>query len=769
MKKWCIVIFLSGLFLLPCSSIFAQDRKFVSATLINTDTKKPFDPSTVIDIYAFDTEALGEDAISILDENLAVSISGAYPVNPPDADGHFTCTLPETGALVIKVAGVKAHIEYIRYRSTLKISIAGGNRIVESQITASFTDKATVIEDESEVIADTLIAKYTMDIPVQVYSADNSRLILQPYFIEYQTGDTLARLTPYICDGKEYKLTQERRMDYNLVNDPLTGFVVEESLGKTGHRVAWRDSVWLPNPRKQYVVKGKLTIEDYNVITFVQDSLFLSSSRQRRPMQFLAYEGNTYHLDPEAYKEEARPEQFVTPGSMDLKFEVNRTSIDANDAEGRARLEELKTTLDGIVNDVNSWLREFHMESVSSPEGPYDKNVELSRKRLAYVSNYLLSDIPKAKMARVYHPKDTPTVATWTDVADSLVKDSLISQAEEIRKIVETHKNSRDRQWQAIKRLPYYNASIIPVLEKMRSVKYTYKHEVFRPLTPIEILRKYKYDEDYKSGKKHFKVYEYWELFRILEERGTDKDELFALYKRACDETAEDRGKSWIYAANKYAAACIERGIADTTILSPHIERSIPYSNFRKQNINDPRKWDLYNPAEVIANQLQMYLMVFDYPKAVKMANMLPETDEYITLKAVTMCRGGHYKGGKTPEDQKARARWFSITADSSPVNKAVMMLAMNTVNYDKKAEEAIKELSDDEALTWYLRAVISSRKLKDILNCEWDEPDRFREAMLKCFELDPKYVSIAYNDGDIDEQNIKKLLEDHPEYNKFK
>ncbi len=768
MKKWCIVFSLAVFMSMFFSESFAQDRKFVSATLINKDTKKPFDPSTVIDIYAFDTEALGEDAISILDENLAVSISGAYPVNPPDADGHFNCTMPETGALVIKVAGVKAHIEYIRHRSTFTISIAGGNRIVESQITATFTDRATVIEDESEVIADTLIAKYTLDIPAQVYSADNSRLILQPYFIEHQSGDTLARLAPYVCDGKEYKLTQERRMNYDPDNDPLTVYVIEDSLGRGGHRVAWKDSVWLPDPRKQYVVKGKLTIEDYNVITFVQDSMFLSSSRQRRPMQFLAYDGGSYNLNPDEYREEAKPEQFVTPGSMDLKFAVNKAVIDAADTEGRARLEELKTTLDTIVNDANSWLREFHMESVSSPEGPYDKNVELSRKRLSYVSNYLLSDIPKAKMARVYHPKDTPAVATWTDVADSLAKDSLTVQADEIREIVKKY-SSRDRQWQTIKRLPYYSTTIIPILEKMRSVKYTYRHEVFRPLTPQEILRRYRHDEDYKSGKKHFKVYEYWELFRMLEERDTDKDELFALYKRACEETEQDRGKSWIYAANKYAAACIERGIVDTTILSPHIERSIPYSNFKKQNINDPRKWDLYNPAAVIANQMQMYLMAYDYPKAVRMASMLPETEEYITLKAVTMCRGGHYKGGRTVQDQENRARWFSIASESSPVNRVVMLLAMNTVNYDKRAEEAIKELPENEALTWYLKAVVSSRKLKDILNSEWDEPDKFREAMLKCFELDPKYVSIAYNDGDIDEQNIKQLLEDHPEYNKYK
>ncbi len=769
MKKWCTIILMSA-FLLHLSIVdsSAQDRKFVSARLINTDTKMPFDHSTVIDIYAFDTEALGEDAMAILDENLPESISGAYPVNPPDADGNFTCTLPETGALVIKVAGVKAHIEYIRYRSTISIGIAGGNRITESQITAKFTDQISVIEEESEVIADTLIAKYTIDVPAKAIPGEYARLILQPYFVEYHSGDTLARLAPYVCDGAEYRLTQERRKNYDLANDPLVQFTCCDTLKRGGHRVAWRDSIWLPHPQRQYVVKGRLTVEDYNVITFIQDSIFLSSSRQRRPMQFLEYEWDSFELNRDEYYEEPRPELTETPGSMGLKFVVDRATVDRNDKEGMARLEELKSTLRSIVYDEASWLREFHMESVSSPEGPYERNVELSKKRLAYVSNYILSDIPKSKMARVYHPKDTPTVATWTDVADSLAARGLMPQADEVRAIAGKY-SSRDRQWQTIKRLPYYRTDIIPILEKMRTVKYTYKHEVFRPLTPGEILNRYRNDEEYKSGKKHFKVYEYWELFRLLEEKGADKDELFALYKRACDETAQDRGKSWIYAANKYAMACMERGIADTTILAPHIDRRIPYSNYKQQNINDSRKWDLYNPAPVVANQMRMYLMAYNYPQASIMAQMLPNTDEYKTLKAVTMCRGGHYKGGKTPQDQKNRAQWFATAMESSPLNKVVMLLAMNTVNYDKRAEEAIKDLPENDPRTWYFKAVISSRKMKDLLNSEWDEPDKFKEAMLKCFELDPSYVKTAYIDGDIDEQHIKELLEEYPEYNKYK
>ncbi len=763
-KLYIAIIFSVFLFSLSCGPSFAQDRKTISARLINKDTKQPFDPTTVIQIFYFDTEALGRDAVATINKNEAEAITTAHPVNPPDADGYFSCTLPPTGALVIKVAGTDAHIEYIRHRSEIQIGIAGGNRITQSEIIAEYTDKINVIEDESEIIADTLIAKYTLEVPYQAIFGNNARLILQPYLIEIESGDTLARLDPYICEGNEYRLTQERHMNYEIGNDPLARFVRDEPLDPTGHVVAWKDSIWLPNPQKQYMVKGILTVEDYNVIKFIQDSLALSSTRPRRPMKFLDFDWEAFHLDAQEYYEAPKPELTLTPGTMDLKFLVNRASVDMNDKEGVARMKELKSTLISIVNDESSWLREFHIESVSSPDGSYEKNLELSKRRLAYVSNYLLSDIAKSKMDRVYQTAN-PIVATWSDVADSLDYNNLADKAEEVRSIIRKHENNMDRQWYTIRKLPYYKTDITPILEKMRTVRYTYKHEVFRPLTPEEMLHKYRYDEEYKSGKKHFRASEYWELFRLLEEGGASKDELFDLYRRACKETEQDRGKSWIYAANKYAVACMEKGIVDTTILAPHIDMDIPYSDFRKQNINNSRRRDLYNPSAVVANQMWMYLMSYNYPKASILAQMLPDTEEFMMLKAITLCRGGHYKGGKDAKERAQRARWFEIASESSPINKAVMYLAMNTANYDLKAEEVIKNLPEDDPRTWYFKAIISSRKLKDITQYAWDEPDKFREAMLKCFELDPEYAKIAYNDNDIDEQHMEALLKEFPQY----
>ncbi len=766
MKKWCNVFLLFVLFVLIIPSVsgevFAQDRKFVSVRLINGDTKTPFS-DIGIQIWAFDTEAQGSEAFQIIEANAGGEITTAYEVMPPDDAGYFSYTLPVNGAFVIKVDGLPAKLEYVKGRDEFTVSINGGNLLKEATISVD-SDKILPMEEEAQIVGDTLVAKYTFNVPKGAVTGNNARLILQPYFIEVGTNDTIARLSPYIYDGSEYHMTQERRMDYNVDNDPLTKFVKKDTLVPNGFLVPWRDSIWLPSPINQYIVKGKITIEDYNILTYVQDSMNLASSRQRRPMQFLDYEMESFKLDPQEYYEEPRPKKMETPGSMSLRFLVNQAAIDSKDLEGMAKLEELHTRLLNIVNDETCKLLAFSIESVSSPDGPYAKNVDLSKRRLDYIKNYLTSGISR-KALEYASTGYKSTVASWSAVADSLAKDSLLTQAEDVRRIVEKYKD-RDRQWQEIRKFGYYKELISPILEKMRTVTYTYKHQEFRPMKPAEIMDNYLNNEEYRSGAKHFEKYEYWELFRMLEEQGADKDELFNLYKRACEETKQDLGKSWIYAANKYAVACMEKGIVDTTILAPHIDTGKKRVDFKLRRMSG-NGYDIVNPAGVVANQLRMFLLNYNFSRASIMAQILPNNDEFRTLKAITMCRGGQYKGGKTLEDKRKRQEYFEIAKESSPINRVVMLLAMNDVNYDRMAEKALVHLSDDDALTWYFKAVISSRKLKGT-SPDFMEPIIFEEALKTCFDKDKKYVAIARNDGDIYEQELKAFFQNYPEYDKF-
>ena len=234
-----------------------------------------------------------------------------------------------------------------------------------------------------------------------------------------------------------------------------------------------------------------------------------------------------------------------------------------------------------------------------------------------------------------------------------------------------------------------------------------------------------------------------------------DPDELEALYKRAYEESKEMNEKPWVLAANNLAAVYLKKGKVDTTLLAPFIDTK----NLKSVNIevkNPDGSKTILNPEEVVANQLSMYLLANNFRSASIMAQLLPNTEKNKELKALTMCLGGYYKGGNTPEERAYAREIFDIVKETSPLNKVVMYLALNTQANDVFAEKAMADLPQDDPKTWYLWAIIYSRMSMIPANELQMYELKAEEWLVKCFHADPKFVDIAAADGDILESIYK-------------
>ena len=254
--------------------------------------------------------------------------------------------------------------------------------------------------------------------------------------------------------------------------------------------------------------------------------------------------------------------------------------------------------------------------------------------------DHIASVLPQAIRDRVYMTTKA-NVASWSEVADILEQDSLVAEAEEVRKIVNDNPGRQDHQWVLIRKLPYYRTVITERLPRLRNVQYLQIQEVYRELTPDEIMDRYMNDEDYRSGKKEFALYEFWNLFNMVK----DKDELYALYKRAYDKSIEENGRPWVLAACNLAAADIERGIIDTTLLNPFIDLSTHGVNVKLRNTYGDG-YTIVNPAPVVANQMLMRAKSYDFRRASQLCRLLNNGagEEYSSIKAYVMCLGGYYK-----------------------------------------------------------------------------------------------------------------------------
>lgn len=741
------------LILLSAVSLRAQQMKRVTGRVLDKTSGKPIDQQQFgIRIYGFNTVAAARDVKKLMDldaNTFVVPDAEAYP----DDSGYYEINVAETGALIFKADMKDAVLEQVNFRLEINVRIEMGNYIRTSQVSA-VRDVVDVIDQRTDMEGNYLKARSSISIPDNVGKTD-ARLIVQPFLIDAVSKDTLRALRPLVMEGSEYAMTQHRRMNFDDSQDPLNSYLLPDTLTADALVIPWADTIYVRDPSRNYLVKGIVLFEDYNRV-YDRKDYYLASSRIGRPLRFLEYSMVPYMLDPQAYRERAKREKRNTAGNMSLTFKVGQARLEDSDTLGKRQLDSIRNVLLDIIHGEGSQLREFHITGTASPEGPLAGNQKLAKKRLDYALGQITSVLPASVRERVYMTTDAK-VASWSRVAELLDADSLLFEAESVRSIVAANPRNQDRQGYLIRSLPYYKSVIAPLLPRLRSVSYSYSYEIFRELTPEEILDRYLHDEDYRSGRKQFALYEYWHLFNMV----TDKDELHSLYERAYRESMELSGKPWILAACNLAASNIARGVCDTTLLSRFIDLKTHTTDFRMMRLNG-NGYDLVNPEAVIANQLIMYVMAGDFRKAGQLVNILPDNDRNRMVRAFALCLGGYYKGGKTAYERAEARKVFDLVSSSSLRNKMVLCLAMNTKNYDDMAENMLDELPQDDALTSYFRCIVYCRKgarTKDFMDDIAAE-----DALLDCFHKDKSFIDIAANDGYVVE-TIFKNAKDRYDY----
>ena len=723
---------------------YGQEMKVISGRIVNKTTNMPFGNDVAVFIYSFNTVAEAQDAFPGIKDGGTIF---ANNYETADNNGYYQIRVPETGALIFKAEMADEPIlEKVNFRMEINVALVGGNILKSAVKSADLTTIAPMPENP-EIEGNSLRVKAIIPIPKNNGKA-NARLILQPFLLDGETKDTLKCLRPYVVDGKEYAMTQDRRMGFDDCTDPLKPYVRDIELTSDRMNIPWTDTIELKDPNKSYFVRGVVRFEDYNVIYFEKD-YELASARVRRPLKFLEYSLTNRDLDPNDYVERAQKERRNTADKISLTFKIGKAELDEADTMNRFYMDNLKRDLLDIVHGEDTQLKEFHIIGVSSPDGTYAKNLQLAKQRMQFALRQITSVLPKRVRDRVYMTTRAE-VAPWKDVADLMMADSLVAEANAIYKIIEQNPDSHDRQGRLIRALKFYRPTVVDYLPQLRSIEYSYVQEINRELTPAEILERYEHDEEYRSGRKSFALYEYWHLFQMVK----DKDELFELYKRAYEDSKKVYPKGWVLAANNLASAYIERGIVDTTILAPFIDTRVHTVNKKIMHMNGISS-EIVNPEAVVANQLCMFLRDNNFKRASVMAQLLPDNDRNRTLKAFTMCLGGYYKGGRNQQEREEAKKTFDIVKESSPRNRVVMYLAMNSAGGNALAERAMSELPQDDALTDYFWAVIYSRKFEadpnDIMSLM-----TAGDFLTQSFFKDEKYVGIASGDADINKDIYK-------------
>jgi len=738
----------------------AQERISVQGQVMNKDDANKL-VTDAVTIYGYNTYAEAMDAYrsyvnmqkNHVDFNSGFCIEATF-----DRGVYEFRSLPADGAILFTYYSneVDPIVERINGRHQIDCYFSLAQLLDEAKVTAA---SGPLLEIEPpEITGNKLPIVFSWPFPKEDRLArPDARFALQTFVIDSNEKDTLEFKRAIVMDGVEYHETQIRRMGYVSSRDPLLK-IAEQSPVLTNDidRVYVNDSLFLDPPSKRVFVKAKIWCEDYNVV-YLQDSLQIYDTRRvRRPMRFLEYDLESSALNPTdpEYVRRARPESMSDKSKLDINFLVGQAKVDPKDSSSLAQLEVLKHTISNILSDPDATLREYTINGVASPEGNYAKNVALANARMSYIASAVNSVIPSFTQARMI--KSTHSrVAGWDEVADLLYADSLKTEAEKLREIVNNYPKSMDQQGAKIRMLPFYKDEVVPRLPKLRSVEFNYSYELFRELTPDEVVDRFYNDPSFKEGgKRQFTPYDYW----VLLQRVKESDKLEEVCRRAIS-LAQKQGDEWPLPYNILAMSYIARDHVDTTLLAPFVEEWRGRSNYRLTNFGGT-SYSTKNPDPVVANQVVMMLKGEHYQRAVEIATRLLPKDshKYQELEAIARCLAGYFKGG-SPEAQKT----YQLLHESTPRNAVVMDMAMR---YMALVPEELEVLPEEDPVSHYLRAqsVCLRASLKGIDYAFLEDKERVdaTRSLVKCFQMDPKYIEIANSDWDIYEGMFKDAKEEY-------
>lgn len=644
----------------------------------------------------------GEPALSVIirdtDENGKI-------YGTTDYDGHFRIQANPATSLHFSGLTYMPKVVKLKGKTTINVVLSYESQkldevvVVARRIVNKFTPEPTDIE----VVGNQYIIHPKVRIPREMFKPD-TRIVVQPILIN-RTRNSQRLFSPAVVTGKQYAILLERMMEFDLSKDPLSPYY-RKTLRVNGNEVlAYTDSLYMVSKDDDYRCDIYMYLVDYRKVLH-KDSVTIAKGSVN-PMRFFEYRTTARSITDNRYLPRHEMQLRGDKGEVSLTFVVNKAQIDDSDPNNAIELEKMRRRLLEVQNSPDTEFRSFVVTGVSSPEGNYAENLKLARRRTLEARNKMFGCLRPATVNALRDSISTGArVETWETIAGWMRGDSLPTEG--LEAVISRYPGDWDRQYQEIRQLPDYPVIARDYLPRSRRVEYGFTYLVLRLLTDEEIRRMY--EEDYRKLTK----YEFWRLCSN-EKNDSLKEEIC---RRALIVYPE-----FMPVANELAVLLLNKEKADIKLLEPYVSDQAP--------------------VEILNNQVAALLARREFTRADSVAGLMPDNPHTDEIRAIAHAFNGHYREA------------YEHLASKGGINEVVLLLAMKR---NAEAWEKAQALPDDEAKSYYLRAVCANRT------------DRIAEAITflkQAVARDPELKNEARIDGDVsdlveqlDEQGKEKQEE---------
>lgn len=540
-----------------------------------------------------------------------------------------------------------------------------------------------------ELIKDVLYLKTRYKIPSKRFQND-SRVIIQPILVNSSQG-TRKDFSPIVYDGKNYDILLRRG---NICGDPsekeyysrFAQVINPDSI--CNQTLTYADSCTVDNINDLYTTEVHIKIS-----TFCKDE-YRDTVRITNgiiyPMRFFNYNLSAMDLD-NSYIPKQTPLNFNEKGEMHLRFRPEDANIYENEGRNAEELRKMRKALDDIDKDRTKTLTTFQITGYTSPEGTYEYNLKLAKKRMKNAAEKVFENISEETIRKAKVENDA-IVESWNTICELMEKDS-IKEVTQLKDLIRRARgNHNEISWGA-RRMKIYPLIRDRYLPRLRRVEYFYEYSELRTLNRDEINALYRKDP------KKLTASEFWSYIMNQKEITDEKRE--ALYREALSVHPD-----LMIAANNLASLLIKQNRADTTLLKPFITQDAP--------------------SAILVNQTVSYLQKRDFKKANHFAGLLPDNKETEMVKALAAAMDGKY--------QEA----YPTFEKQGGINQVILLLSMKQ---NQKAWEILKNIEDTSPETEYVRAIAANR-----LDNIGEAVTHLRNAIAQ----KPSLKEIALKDGDV-------------------
>ena len=613
---------------------------------------------------------------------------------------------------------------------------------------------------------------------------DMSRIVILPYAMDCDCGDTIAYLAPAVYEGGEYHNLQDKRKSFSYEKvDTLGKKRTTITKLSSNSDTVFRDTTYLKLRRDKHGKSIIVGTDKNGADIYLQDTI-----RERKKVKITMDERDTVIVRPGYIKainrlqhkngnilidttivfkkpdkkktyrgmvrysmEDYHHEFFenIYPGTClhvrPFKFlEVKTTAADLPLSEEFLELPEEGRVnippkdLGMFFNYGTSKLIEDSAYMVTIQELERDMNDirisggELTKATLtAYASpdgservNMELSRARAAVAKTKIHtnaPIETRAIIdTWANTALILEKEGHLEEAELVRAYDEEAKGVRNVAERKIKAIPTYKEIIKPAVDKQCRIEFTYEYFAQKVLTPQEAVNAYR-----NNKHRTFSNGDYYNIFSEL----TDSLELDSLteiaYERVIKKNGDEESLLAPYIINRKALLSLRQGLPDTTILAPLI-----YDKGRIFRFNDHRQNSdiLFNRPEIILNQAIMFYLLNEPTRARFYVNHLK--DEYPNLQGVQdIVHFLNFKDlvkipaeSRTEHQKKEFQDALTLLENAAVDNRAVLYTEFESLKKRDQAWDYVHLMDDNNPKKWYLMALLWAFR-DGLVNYEADYP----------------------------------------------